>query len=533
MGKFTDSCWWQRTGRLDRNRCGGARCQERNDGFPIPKPCAVAIAKFDFDEFDMARSTKSKKPADETIHYRYEQVSADGADESARTLQLAFSSEFPGEQRANKRDVELGAASKVGDRYWEVLSHNEGDADLSMLNNDGALLDEHDERSQIGKVKHAEISADKVGRAVVEFDGETELSKVRFNQLFKRSRPHISHGYFHTKFLGDERLTDGRVAKRFAWRSGEISSVAVPIDPTVGSRRSATEMAHCTRCGGLFERDEMDGDFRCEDCGPVSRSLKDKMIRAGDKEVSANDLSSKVHKAVMADERFTGKDNKGNKTGWNQVQDLKHDGENWSAIIYCGTDGKCYSIELENPEEDAVELGQETEVQRTGDWEPVNDMAADGLPHGRSAEDLIKRSGSDKEPYGAVAYADSGHQSDGKKRYPIDTKAHAKAAWSYINQQKNADKYSAEDLAKVKAKIESACKKFGIETSDSKRSDHEIAPAPPVAEVDFEKMITGLDTDKLNNLRKKLMADNAPVLDEKTIRSSERAIPSCSTIFSA
>ena len=32
------------------------------------------------------------------------------------------------------------------------------------------------------------------------------------------------------------------------------------------------------------------------------------------------------------------------------------------------------------------------------------------------------------EPYGAVTYADPGYQSDGVKRYPIDTEAHTRAA---------------------------------------------------------------------------------------------------------
>jgi HK97 family phage major capsid protein/HK97 family phage prohead protease len=70
------------------------------------------------------------------------------------------------------------------------------------------------------------------------------------------------------------------------------------------------------------------------------------------------------------------------------------------------------------------------------------------------------------KPFGDVDYADPGYQDDGKKRYPLDTKAHAQAAWSYINQAKNAGMYSAENLAKVKSKIKAACTKFGIEISD-------------------------------------------------------------------
>lgn len=67
-----------------------------------------------------------------------------------------------------------------------------------------------------------------------------------------------------------------------------------------------------------------------------------------------------------------------------------------------------------------------------------------------------------KKPYGNVAYADP---KNGK--YPIDTKAHCKAAWSYINMPKNAAKYplNGVSLSSVKAKIKAACKKFGISIS--------------------------------------------------------------------
>jgi HK97 family phage prohead protease len=70
------------------------------------------------------------------------------------------------------------------------------------------------------------------------------------------------------------------------------------------------------------------------------------------------------------------------------------------------------------------------------------------------------------KPYGDVPYADPGYQSDGKKRYPIDTAAHVKAAWSYINQKENAGKYTRPELERIKARIRAAAKKFGIEISD-------------------------------------------------------------------
>ena len=75
----------------------------------------------------------------------------------------------------------------------------------------------------------------------------------------------------------------------------------------------------------------------------------------------------------------------------------------------------------------------------------------------------------DSKPYGDVKYADP---KNGK--YPIDTEAHAKAAWSYINQEKNAAMYpmNGVTLSEVKKRIMAACRHFGIEISeDSGRAE--------------------------------------------------------------
>lgn len=91
---------------------------------------------------------------------------------------------------------------------------------------------------------------------------------------------------------------------------------------------------------------------------------------------------------------------------------------------------------------------------------------------GRAAKDP-------KKPYGEVDYADKGYQEDGKYRYPLDTKDHVTHAWDYINVQKNADKYSAADLKKVKAAIKAAAPKFGIKISDSAGDKSEKKSAEP------------------------------------------------------
>lgn len=71
-----------------------------------------------------------------------------------------------------------------------------------------------------------------------------------------------------------------------------------------------------------------------------------------------------------------------------------------------------------------------------------------------------------RKPYGSVTYADPGYRDDKVKRYPIDTTAHVRAAWSYINQADNAAKYSPGQLASIKARIKAAARRHGITISD-------------------------------------------------------------------
>ncbi len=66
-------------------------------------------------------------------------------------------------------------------------------------------------------------------------------------------------------------------------------------------------------------------------------------------------------------------------------------------------------------------------------------------------EDVSPKEG--KSEYGDVTFADPTN-----KKYPIDTAAHIRAAWNYINKQKNADKYSPKDRATIKRKIINAWK---------------------------------------------------------------------------
>lgn len=92
-------------------------------------------------------------------------------------------------------------------------------------------------------------------------------------------------------------------------------------------------------------------------------------------------------------------------------------------------------------------------------------------PWDRSAKEGIQLAMSEfaadpKEPYGNVTYADPGYQEDGKKRYPLDSEEHCRAAWSYINMPKNASKYSSDELDQIKGRIRAALKKYGVSASE-------------------------------------------------------------------
>jgi hypothetical protein len=76
-------------------------------------------------------------------------------------------------------------------------------------------------------------------------------------------------------------------------------------------------------------------------------------------------------------------------------------------------------------------------------------------------------------------FADPGYQQDKQKRHPLDTKARAKAAWSYIHQPDNASLYTSAQLKRIKDKIRKALKNFGVTVS---AENWLIETAAPVTE---------------------------------------------------
>jgi hypothetical protein len=100
---------------------------------------------------------------------------------------------------------------------------------------------------------------------------------------------------------------------------------------------------------------------------------------------------------------------------------------------------------------DAARKAIETAEGALAKLAPGDDQGADGREAGEMSSNVPK-------PHRAADYADPGYQSDGKRRYPIDTERHIRAAWSYINKPKNAAPYTGDQLKRIKDKIIAAWK---------------------------------------------------------------------------
>jgi len=61
-----------------------------------------------------------------------------------------------------------------------------------------------------------------------------------------------------------------------------------------------------------------------------------------------------------------------------------------------------------------------------------------------------------------AGFADPGFQDDGAERYPIDSAGHIRASWNGINEPGSAAKYTAEQAAQIRARIQAAAKRLDV-----------------------------------------------------------------------
>ena len=100
---------------------------------------------------------------------------------------------------------------------------------------------------------------------------------------------------------------------------------------------------------------------------------------------------------------------------------------------------------------DAAKRAIETAEGALAKLTPMGEQRADGREDSSA-------SGTALESHKELDYADPGYQPDGKPRYPINTERHIRAAWSYINRPSNTKRYTAGQVARIRAAIVAAWK---------------------------------------------------------------------------
>ena len=139
-------------------------------------------------------------------------------DVESRTIDVAFCSEKPVEREIN------------GELYNEVLLCGTENADLTRLNNNGAVLFNHNRDDLIGAVIAAHMDADRVGRATLKI---SSTATDEWEMIQEGVLTHISIGYN----INDYRI-DGNTIFVTSYEIYEISLVTVPADTNAGIGRS-------------------------------------------------------------------------------------------------------------------------------------------------------------------------------------------------------------------------------------------------------------------------------------------------------
>lgn len=143
-------------------------------------------------------------------------------DAEARTIRLSFASAEPVKRYFGK----------------EVLGMDQGECDLSRLNNGAALLLNHDPDCQIGVVVSASIEAGR-GYATVRFSSSERAQEI-FKDVQEAIRTKVSVGYqVRAMTLTESDETEGDSYRVTDWLPYEISLVSIPADDSVGVGRAA------------------------------------------------------------------------------------------------------------------------------------------------------------------------------------------------------------------------------------------------------------------------------------------------------
>lgn len=139
-------------------------------------------------------------------------------DIESQTIDVAFCSENPVERVIN------------GEIYYEILLCGSENADLRRLNNNGAVLFNHNHDELIGAVVSARMDADRVGRATLKI---SSTANDEWEMIKEGVLTHISIGYN----INDYRIEGNRILVT-NYEIFEVSLVSIPADVFAGVGRS-------------------------------------------------------------------------------------------------------------------------------------------------------------------------------------------------------------------------------------------------------------------------------------------------------
>jgi len=224
--------------------------------------------------------TKTIKPG--TRVDRAVAIRLSDADDEARTINLAFSSETPYE------------------RWWgiEVLDHGAKSIRLDRLKSKGPLLVDHDNsiRSQVGVIESVEIGADRVGRAVVRFGKDAEADTI-YQRVKDGIVGNVSVGYIIHKAVLEETSAAGPDSYRVTdWEPLEISLVAVPADPSVGVGRSADSRTEENPIITKIQKEEIVMTDPTVDAAAIERAAVENANKAAQQRMSEIIAIGEMHK---------------------------------------------------------------------------------------------------------------------------------------------------------------------------------------------------------------------------------------------
>ncbi len=198
----------------------------------------------------------------------------------------------------------------------EVLSHREGDVDLSRLNTGGLLLWNHDRDKVLGRINQAWLEDGK-GRANIRWASNSFAKEIRRdteNGIYTS----ISVGYAINEM---EQQEDGSM-RATSWQPHEISLVSIPADTTVGVGRSKDPNIYLTN--QMAESNTQPIQTIRDEFARESESFS--LINAAQSIASGRGLSGREREVTEEIERRTGKKTNGfylPSNGWQNTRSYK------------------------------------------------------------------------------------------------------------------------------------------------------------------------------------------------------------------